>query len=64
MLNSYAARPTHSFMPNRFAGVAHVLDLGFVQMRQFVLFALRAEPQFVDVVDDLAEVIAAVNLVF
>jgi len=45
------------------ARVAHVLDLGFVQVRQFVLFGLRAEAQFVDVVDDLAQVIAAVDLV-
>ena len=29
-----------------------------------MLLGLRAEPQFVDVVDDLAEVVAAVNLVF
>ena len=45
-------------------GVAHVLDLGFVQVGQLVLFGLRAEPQFVDVVDDLAQVVAAVDLVF
>ena len=44
-------------------GVAHVLDLGFVQVRQLVLLGLRAEAQFVDVVDDLAQVVAAVNLV-
>ena len=45
-------------------GVAHVLDLGFVEMRQLVLLGLRAEAQFVDVVDDLAQVVAALNLVF
>ena len=28
-----------------------------------MLFGLRTEPQFVDVVDDLAEVVAALNLV-
>jgi len=33
-------------------------------VRQFVLLGLRAEAQFVDVVDDLAQVVAAVNLVF
>ena len=42
-------------------GVAHVLDLGFVKVRQLVLFGLRAEAQFVDVVDDLAQVVAAVD---
>ncbi len=45
------------------AGVAHVLDLGFVEVRELVLFGLRAEAQFVDVVDDLAQVVAALNLV-
>ena len=45
------------------AGVAHVLDLGFVEVRQFVLLGLRAETQFVDMVDDLAQVVAALNLV-
>ena len=44
-------------------GVAHPLDLGFVQVGQLVLFLLRTEPQFVDVVDDLAEVVAAGDLV-
>ncbi len=45
-------------------GVAHVLDLGFVEVRELVLLGLRAEAQFVDVVDDLAQVVAAVDLVF
>ena len=44
-------------------GVAHVLDLGFVEVRQLVLLGLRAEAQFVDVVDDLAQVVAALDLV-
>ena len=44
-------------------GVAHVLDLGFVEVRELVLLGLRAEAQFVDVVDDLAQVVAALNLV-
>ena len=44
-------------------GVAHVLDLGFVKMRQLVLLGLRAEAQFVNVVNDLAQVVAALNLV-
>jgi len=44
-------------------GVAHVLDLGFVKVRQFVLFGLRAKAEFVDVVDDFAQVVAAVDLV-
>ena len=44
-------------------GVAHVLDLGFVQVRELVLLGLRAEAQFVDVVDDVAQDVAAVYLV-
>ena len=44
-------------------GVAHVLDLCLVKMRQFVFFGLRAETQFVDVVDDVAQDVAAVDLV-
>ena len=45
-------------------GVAHVPDLGFVEVRQLVLLGLRAEAQLVDVVDDLAQVVAALDLVF
>jgi len=45
-------------------GVALVFDLGFVQVRQFMFFRLRTESQFVDVVEDLAEVVAAGDLVF
>ncbi|HUX30423.1 MAG TPA: hypothetical protein VMV78_07310 [Thiobacillus sp.] len=45
-------------------GVAHVLDLGFVQVGKLMFFGLRAEAQFIDVVDDLAQVVAAVDLVF
>ena len=33
-------------------------------MGQFVLLGLRAEAQLVDVVDDLAQVVAALDLVF
>ncbi len=33
-------------------------------MGELVLFGLRAEAQFVDVVDDLAEVVAALDFVF
>ena len=46
------------------AGVAHVANLGFVQVREFVLLGLRTEPQFVDMVDDLPQVVARLNLVF
>jgi DNA invertase Pin-like site-specific DNA recombinase len=35
-------------------GIAHIPDLGFIQVREFVLLGLRAEPQFIDVIDDLA----------
>jgi len=45
------------------AGVAHVLDLGFVQVRQLVFLVLRAEAQLVDVVDNLAQVVAAADVV-
>ena len=45
-------------------GIAHVPDLGFVEVRELVLLGLGAEAQFVDVVDDLAQVVAALNLVF
>jgi hypothetical protein len=44
-------------------GVPHVLDLGFVQVRELVLLGLRAEAQLIDVVDDLAQVVAALDLV-
>ena len=44
-------------------GVAHVADLGFVEVAQLVLFRLRAEAELIDMVDDLAEVVAARNLV-
>jgi len=33
-------------------------------MAQLVLFGLRAEAQFVDMVDDLAQVVAALDFVF
>jgi hypothetical protein len=44
--------------------IAHVLDLGFIQMGPLVLLVLRAEMQFVDMIDDLAQVVAALDLVF
>jgi len=46
------------------ASVAHVLDLGFVEVGQFIFLVLGAETQFVNMVDDFAEVIAALYLVF
>jgi hypothetical protein len=45
-------------------GIAHVADFGFVEVGELVLFGLRAEAQLVDVVDDFAQVVAALNLVF
>jgi|GEM_PF-686144 len=45
-------------------GVAHVFDLGFVEVREFVLLGLGREAEFVDVVDDLAQVVAALDAVF
>ena len=44
-------------------GVAHVPDLGFVQVRELVLLGLRPEAQRVHVIDDLAQVVAALDLV-
>ena len=44
-------------------GVAHVADLGLVEVRELVLLGLRAEAQLVDLVDDLAHVVAALDLV-
>jgi hypothetical protein len=40
------------------AGIAHTLDLGFVQVRELVLIGLRAEAQLVDVLDHVAQVVA------
>ena len=45
-------------------GVAHVFDLGFVEVRKFVLLRLGLEAEFVDLVDDLAQVVAALDAVF
>ena len=44
-------------------GVAHVLDLGLVQVRELVLLGLRAEAQLVDQFDHVAQVVAALDLV-
>ena len=45
------------------AGVPHPLDLFLIQRRELVLLGLRTETEFVDVIDDLAEVISAADLV-
>ena len=44
-------------------GVAHVFDLGFVEVRELVLLGLGGKAEFVDVVDDLAQVVAALDAV-
>lgn len=44
------------------SGVVHVPDFGFVEMREFVFLSLRAELQFVNVVEDVAQIVAALNL--
>ena len=44
-------------------GVAHVLDLGLVEVGELVLFVLGPELEAVDEVDDLAQVVAALDLV-
>lgn len=45
------------------AGVPHVPDLGFVEIGALVLLAVRPEVQLIKVVNDLAQVIAALDLV-
>jgi hypothetical protein len=40
-----------------------VLDLGLVQMRKLVLLGLRAEAQFINMIDDFAQIVSAGNLV-
>ncbi len=45
------------------SSITHVPDLGFVQVRQFVLLGLRTEAEFVNVVDDLAHIVATGDLV-
>ena len=44
-------------------GVAHVPDFGLVEVGQLVLLGLGAEAQLVDVVDDVAQDVAAADLV-
>ena len=44
-------------------GVAHVLDFRFVEVRELVFLGLGPEAQFVDVVDDFAQVVTVGNLV-
>src|SRR5437879_9367882 len=44
-------------------GIAHALDFLLVELGQLVLLGLGAEPQLVNVVDDLAQIVAAGNLV-
>jgi len=41
--------------------VAHIFDLGLVEVGEFVLPDLRAEAEFVDVVDDFAQIVAALD---
>ena len=45
------------------SGVAHIPDLGFIEVGQFVFLSLGTEVQLVNLVDDLAQVVAALNLV-
>ena len=45
-------------------GIAHVLDLVFVQMRHLMLFGIGAKTQLVYQVDNFAQVVAALDLVF
>ena len=45
------------------SGVAHVLDLVFVQVRHLMLVVAGPEAKLIDEVDDFAQVVAALNLV-
>ena len=46
------------------ARVAHVLDFVFIQVRHLMLFGMGTEAQFINQVDDFAQVIAALDFVF
>lgn len=59
--NKRSGRVILASIPSR---VAHVLDLRFVQVRKLMLLGLRAETEFIDVVDDLSQVVTAPDLVF
>jgi hypothetical protein len=43
------------------ASVPHVLDLGFVEMGKLVLLRLGAEPEFINVINDLPQIVAALD---
>jgi len=55
-------RTRRVILPTVPARVTHILDLGFVKLGELVLFSLRPEAQFVDVVDDVAQAVAAMDL--
>src|SRR6185369_17539468 len=44
-------------------GIAHILDLGFVEVGEFVLLSLGTEAQLIHVIDDFPEVVSAGDLV-
>lgn len=44
-------------------GVAHVFDFGFVEMRKLVLLGLRRKTEFVDVIDDLTQIVTTLDAV-
>lgn len=46
------------------ARVAHVLDFVFVQVRHLMLFSVGTKAEFINTINDFAQVIAALNLVF
>src|SRR5207247_3057240 len=57
-------RTRRVILPSVSSRVSHVPDLRFIQVRQLVLLRLRPEPQLVNVVNNLPQVVAALNLVF
>ena len=56
-------RPRRVVLAAVAAGVAHVPDLRFVQVRQLVLLLLRAEAQAVDQLQRVAQAVAAAKFV-
>ena len=62
--NGLDKRPWRVIFTAVATGVAYVLDLGFVEMRHFMLLFMRTKAQLIDPIDDFAEIVAALDLVF
>lgn len=46
------------------SGVALVFNFGFLEMGQLVFFPVRAQAQIINEIDDLAQVVTALNFYF